>query len=107
MTYKKDSVNHFIHKQQYNIIDLLSYAGGILGLLAGFSFLSFVELIYWFTIRVVIKNFHRSTQVFPFDKIQETQKNFKPLKNMVLNFLKSSSIHGMVYISKRNIFDKY
>ena len=106
MNFKKDNINHFIQKQQYDVIDFLSYAGGLLGLFAGFSFLSFIELIYWFIIRAAIKNFHRSTRVRPFNENLDVQRNFNTFMVITKSFLKSSSIHGLRYISKKNLFDK-
>ena len=106
MSFKKDNINHFIHKQLYDVLDLLSYAGGLLGLFAGFSLLSFIELIYWFTVRAVMKSFNRSTRVHPFNEDQDGQGIFIKLKHMTRDFLKNSSIHGLRYISKRKIIDK-
>ncbi|CAG9808827.1 unnamed protein product [Chironomus riparius] len=106
MSFKKDNINHFIHKQLYDVLDLLSYAGGLLGLFAGFSLLSFIELIYWFTVRAIMKNFHQSTRVHPFNENQDSQRNFMNFKHVAQDFLKNSSIHGLRYISKRKIIDK-
>jgi amiloride-sensitive sodium channel len=43
----------FRRYQQFTFSDALSYVGGILGLFAGISMLSIVELIYFFTLRFV------------------------------------------------------
>lgn len=106
MSFKKDSINHFIHTPLYDLMDLLSYAGGYLGLIAGFSILSFVELIYWFTARAFVRNFHRSTLVQPFVESSEDQMHFISFEHITKNFLKNSSIHGLRYISNKNLFDK-
>ena len=34
------------------IIDLISQLGGLFGLCLGFSFISFIEIFYWITIRL-------------------------------------------------------
>ncbi|KAL7019577.1 hypothetical protein ACKWTF_011168 [Chironomus riparius] len=106
MNFKRDSTNHFIHSQLYDVMDLLSHLGGFLGLIAGFSFLSFVELIYWFTFRAVVKNCHRSTRVYPFNEHSENQRNFISFDQITKDFLKSSSIHGLRYIAEKNLIDK-
>ena len=39
--------------QQFRFVDLLSYFGGILGLFAGISVLSIVEIFYFLTLRLI------------------------------------------------------
>jgi hypothetical protein len=39
--------------QEFKLVDFLSYVGGILGLFAGISVLSFVELAYFMTLRLI------------------------------------------------------
>lgn len=106
MSFKKDSINHIIRKELYDVIDLLSYAGGLLGLIAGFSMLSFFELVYWFIIRAAVKNFHRSTQVFPLNENLDGSNNFISFEVITQDFLKNTSIHGLRYVTKRNIIDR-
>jgi len=36
----------------YGVLDFISNIGGLLGLCAGFSALSFVEVVYFFTVRL-------------------------------------------------------
>lgn len=106
MNFKKDSINHLIYKQQYDTVDLLSYAGGLLGLFAGFSFLSFIELIYWFTVRVIFWKFQRSTRVFPLIESLEAESKFVYIMNATQRFLNNSSIHGLNFIAEKNVFEK-
>lgn len=40
-------------KLRYTIIDFLSYVGGLLGLFAGISVLSFFELFYFYVLRIL------------------------------------------------------
>ena len=40
--------------QQFTSSDVVSYVGGLLGLFAGISMLSIVEIIYFFTIRIAV-----------------------------------------------------
>jgi hypothetical protein len=42
-------------KQQLGNLDFVSYCGGSLGLFLGFSVLSAIEIIYYFTIRLFFK----------------------------------------------------
>lgn len=46
---------HFMKHERselYGVVDLFSNIGGLLGLCLGFSFLSFVEFVYFFTMRL-------------------------------------------------------
>lgn len=47
----------FRRYQQFSFSDVVSYVGGLLGLFAGISVLSIVEIIYFFTIRVFVNIF--------------------------------------------------
>ena len=38
--------------QLFSAIDLLSYVGGVMGLCLGFSFMSALECVYFFSIRL-------------------------------------------------------
>ena len=90
LNYKNDVVNQLVRKKQFDEFDFLSFVGGILGLFAGFSALSLVELIYWFTIRIVFSKFN--IKVLP-----SSSRNFAKLykvKDYVETYLNESSIHG-------------
>jgi amiloride-sensitive sodium channel len=48
--------NEFVSMQrirQFTVVDFLSYVGGLLGLFAGISVLSFFEILYFFSLRLV------------------------------------------------------
>ena len=76
-----------------------------LGLIAGFSVLSFVEVIYWFTIRIILDKFNRiSTKVFPFN--EEVSVLVKTKKHVV-SYMKESSIHGLGLIAGSNYLQGY
>lgn len=48
--------------RQFTFIDFLSYVGGLLGLFAGISVLSFVEIFYFFVPRLlsdIMKKFNK------------------------------------------------
>ena len=42
-----------IRYQHFTIVDFLAYVGGILGLFAGISALSVVEILYFITLRLM------------------------------------------------------
>ena len=97
-----------VRKRQFNWLDFFSYVGGILGLFAGFSALSFVEIIYWFTIRVMIKKISRKdTRVYPLMTAEGS--NIKCLKfiEFLQSFLSESSIHGMWHIHEFSLISGY
>jgi len=77
----------------------LSFVGGILGLFAGFSALSFIELIYWFAIRVFIKKFTKiDSKVYPLEDDQMKKSKFAEIREFIKSYLSESSIHGFGYI---------
>jgi hypothetical protein len=79
----------------------LSYIGGLLGLFAGFSVLSFVELVYWLSIKEFLKRFgNSSSKVVPFIELSSHRtKRFRILRSYIEKYLNESSIHGLSYIS--------
>ncbi|KAG5673243.1 hypothetical protein PVAND_003306 [Polypedilum vanderplanki] len=95
--YKSVFFNKFIRKRQFNEIDFLSFVGGLLGLFAGFSALSFIEIFYWILRKILIK---RTAIVHPLYTKQEGSVT------MFNNFLDNSSIHGVNYLNKNKLFHK-
>lgn len=96
MQYKSDEVNQQVRKKQFNMLDFFSYVGGILGLFAGFSALSFVEIIYWFTMRCFMRNYRkRDVKIYPIIVDQESSSK---LFEFIESFLSESSIHGLAQI---------
>jgi amiloride-sensitive sodium channel len=55
MAFKYKDGEHFalLRYQPFKLVDFLSYVGGILGLFAGVSALSIIELCYYFTLRIL------------------------------------------------------
>lgn len=51
---EKGLLRALLRYQPFKLVDFLSYVGGILGLFAGISVLSIVEVFYYFTIRILI-----------------------------------------------------
>jgi hypothetical protein len=74
--------------------------GGILGLFAGISLLSIVEIIYWIVFKIFNILRSNSSKVRPFANAIENDpvKSNQELKE----FLVSSSIHGFFYLVKLN-----
>jgi len=99
--YKEDVFTKLIRKKQFTVVDFWAFIGGILGLFTGFSALSFVELIYWFTIRVSVVNWKKSnTKVHPINKTQVKDSNLSKIKKFSQSYLSESSIHGLGYVSE-------
>lgn len=108
--FKENDVFTFIRKRQFSTIDFLSSCGGILGLFAGISVLSIVELFYYFTIRIVVnawmdwKNCKvipiKSTSVeeAPKTKLKDTKSVLRIIQSYITFVFKESSIHGCIYI---------
>lgn len=90
-----------IIRKQFQALDYLSYVGGSLGLLVGMSLLSFVEILYFLSLRLIVKflNNKKVIKVQPFSKRIRTF-NVKPILSKadeLLNdfgSLKESSIHS-------------
>lgn len=73
-----------------------------MGLFAGFSFLSFVEIVNWFTVRLFLEK--STTKVTPFDGVNS---QLTSLVKIVKNYLIESSIHGFVHIAESGIIQRY
>ena len=58
--FDKSSILQFTRQESMTIVGYMSQLGGLLGLFLGFTFISAVELIYWFTIRLA-KNMSKDT----------------------------------------------
>ena len=108
MHYRNSVFNLLVRKKQFNELDFLSFVGGILGLFAGFSALSFVELIYWFAVRVFIVNRRKViTGIHP--DVEHVKNNSKILKmkGSVKSYLDQSSVHGLVHIFESSKIGRY
>lgn len=51
--FKDDSIVPLIRSEYHTLIDFLANSGGLIGLFMGASMLSFIELIYYLTLRMV------------------------------------------------------
>lgn len=127
--YKKSTYNPLVRKKQFDIVDFLSFLGGTMGLLMGFSVLSFFEMIYWLGIRTLMKILKRSSKIQPNvtivsevnlvteinpeseanleDEIDsQSDENMNKKCGIVIEFFKSTSIHGVKNFVEGKLFDK-
>jgi hypothetical protein len=82
-------------KKQFTNVDVLSYIGGMLGLLSGFSLLSLVELFYIFILKPVLR-LAKLKRVHP----EPVNTNFHQRKtNFLTKYLSKSSVHSFYYIA--------
>jgi hypothetical protein len=101
-SFLKNYHNELIRKKQFNEVDFLSFVGGLLGLFAGFSALSFIEAIYWTFGCVVswIVRFKKNSVRPSVTEQDQTDENRQ--KNLIKEFFSESSIHGFAYIFTTN-----
>jgi hypothetical protein len=76
-----------ILRQQLTTLDFVSYCGGSLGLFLGFSALSAVEIVYYFTLRICFKRLRKK-------KVASLEERVEEKQNYLVEVMKSSSIHG-------------
>jgi hypothetical protein len=79
------------------MLDFVSYCGGSLGLFLGFSAISAVEIVYYFTLRLVCKR-KQQKKVENFQDNSE-QRETQQKTNYLKEFADASSIHGFNQIS--------
>jgi hypothetical protein len=92
-----------IIQQQLTAIDFLSYCGGSLGLFLGFSALSAIEVLYYFTLRIFCKILGEN-KVRPFSPVIE-----EPNKKYLAELMENSSVHGcnQVMMKHRNFLERF
>jgi hypothetical protein len=101
--YRRNTFSKLIRKKQFDEIDFLSFVGGLLGLFAGFSSLSAVELLYWFVVSIFTKNCNQKTAIVhvqPFRPIEMRKSN------ILDDFIGSSSVHGLSYLKNTNLANR-
>jgi hypothetical protein len=116
-----------VRQRQFTEIDFLSYVGGtlgviaflclesfklfpILGLFAGFSFLTILEVIVYFFVRSPLSNTRSSTKVEPLqvqtnpptNKDKITKAVLKPV-NFFYSYMEQSSIHGLSHATMKHL----
>jgi hypothetical protein len=97
----------FILQQQFTIIDFVAYTGGAFGLFLGFSVLSFVEIFYYFSVRVFF-DFKQMKKIQNENQNSEFKSKSK-LNLFCFNFFENSSIHGMnqIVMEKRFSIERF
>jgi hypothetical protein len=95
-----DSVFVLSKKKSQTIVEYLSFVGGILGLFAGFSFITVAEVLYYFIVYPLIQRSKtRDSKVYPFnDQINTTESGQLMLSRFFKKALESSSIHTFSHI---------
>ncbi|KAG5673213.1 hypothetical protein PVAND_003277 [Polypedilum vanderplanki] len=106
--YKNSLIDEIVRKRQFNEVDFLSFVGGLLNLFAGFSALSFIEILYWaFAARIYDKLKIKNTSlVYPLGT-QFSFKTSKKFTNVPQKFFKNSSAHGLLYLDEESSFKKF
>lgn len=100
VAFNSETVNKRVRRKQFNEVDFLSFVGGILGLFAGFSALSFVELIYWLIVRNFTKKCNKMTAKVHPESSSQSEGNLMKI------YFESSSIHSFAYFINSNFADK-
>lgn len=100
----------YMLKRQFTEIDFIAYTGGAFGLFLGISIMSFVEVFYYFTIRLVfayVRDKRKDKKVRgEFSKSLDTTKT---KLSYVKFYFGISTVHGMIQIimDSRNFFERY
>jgi hypothetical protein len=102
--FKNQDFFPMVIQQQLSTLDFIGYCGGSLGLFLGFSALSAVEIVYYFTLRIVLERVRRiKVDVLSGNSIENESKNY------LVELLENSSIHGcnQIVMKKRLIFERF
>jgi hypothetical protein len=103
--------NAFIKYQSISFADFLASIGGIVGLIAGVSVISFVELLYYLIVYCL--SFRQSKRIFrrvhPEIFEESSGRNILNQNHAIFQcsqyffkFIKESSIHGLIYTTKKS-----
>jgi hypothetical protein len=87
----------FVLRQQLTTIDFVSYCGGSLGLFLGFSAISLIEIVYYFTLRIICLKRQKA-------KVTDSSQTIEPAKtsSYPVEIIENSSIHGCNQIVMAN-----
>jgi hypothetical protein len=88
-------------QQQLTTIDFISYCGGSLGLFLGFSAVSSIEIVYYFTLRII---FLKKQQA----KVADISPEPKKSNNYLIESVENSSVHGcnQIVMEKRHWIER-
>jgi Amiloride-sensitive sodium channel len=93
-------------REQYSRTDFLANCGGLLGLLMGISVISFVEIVYFCTIRLwcnlKLPNVTISDQT-EVVRIERTNRYVKILKELIADYSSKTTIQGVNYVADTNL----
>jgi Amiloride-sensitive sodium channel len=102
--FASDSYQPFVKTVPHSFSDFLSNVGGFMGLLAGISILSVVEVVYYIA---TIKLGYQRQQVHPVTNRQTAWADEEHLLFQLMRyfskFIKTSDMHGMKYTQDQTI----
>jgi hypothetical protein len=100
--FKNNDFFPLVFQQQLTTLDFVSYCGGSMGLFLGFSVISAVEVVYYFTLRILFASLQKS-KVEP-----EGEARAKP-RSYLVEVVGSSSIHGFnqIAMEKRHFVERF
>lgn len=106
------SISYFPYmlKRQFTETDFIAYTGGAFGLFLGISIMSFVEVFYYFTIRLLfayVRNKRKNKKVR--GELIEVLDKTKSKLSYVKFYFSISTVHGMIQIimDHRNFIERY
>ena len=91
----------YILRRQFTEIDFIAYTGGAFGLFLGVSILSFVEIIYYSTIKMIF-NWMRDRKKRMKIGFEDAIVTEETKKNYVMYYFSISTVHGMSQIVKNH-----
>lgn len=99
--FKSDDFYALVRRKHFTETDILAFIGGLLGLFLGFSALSFIEFLYFFTLEPLAGRFTqkrvKASNEAEGIKFRPTRA-LKAMKRYIFSYMKSSSIHSFNYI---------
>jgi hypothetical protein len=106
--FKQNEFYPTVRQRQLTEIDYLSYIGGTLGLFAGFSILTFLELFFYFIFRPAVRCMKKKfkSRVAPIEVIGQSTKTSKGVLKPVryfYNYMEESSLHGLNHATFKNL----
>lgn len=107
--FKEKQVQVVKRIESLTFADFLAYCGGLLGVFLGVSLLSFIEIIYYMTLRLywIIRPLKSPSDVCPFRREKSIfLSRFRIVRGMRAFFVEycdNSSIHGLLYFTRRGL----
>lgn len=108
--FKDISYFPYMLKRQFTELDFIAYTGGAFGLFLGISIMSFMEVFYYFTFRLLFswlreRRKHRKVR----GDVLNVFEKAKSKMEYVTYYSKISSIHGIgqIIMDNRNFIERY